>query len=270
MLSSTVCRYEHFNTDWYRRAGAMIGVPPGVSAERNASYRKWWEWCAILDVLGNRDMLREGRNGIGFAVGTEPLPSAMATCGAKVLATDLGVDLTTEKWSHTSQHAATLDALYHPDWVSEDRFHENVSFQPADMRDLSGFADASCDFVWSSCAFEHIGSLDDGLDFVVNAMRLIRPGGVAVHTTEYNVSSNDRTVQYGDCIYRRRDIERLDYRLRPLRCGLEAVDFDCGTHEYDLDYDQHPYFEGRARHIKLMMDGFVSTSMVLVIRKGPA
>ena len=267
MLSSMVCRAEHFDTDWYRRAGAMIGVPSGILTDLHSSYRKWWEWCAILEVLSSRGMLETGRKGLGFAVGTEPLPSAMAARGVEVLATDLGVDQTTAKWSDTGQHAASLEALYHPHWVTEHRFRELVSFQPADMNHLETLPSDTYDFIWSSCAFEHIGKLDDGLNFVVNAMRLLKPGGIAVHTTEYNVSSNIDTVMEGDCIYRRQDIERLEYMLRPHRCGLEPVDFNAGVSDFDLDYDEPPYFQTKARHVKLLLDGYVSTSMLLVIRK---
>ena len=48
------------------------------------------------------------------------------------------------------------------------------------------------------------------MDFVINSMRVLKPGGVAVHTTEFNLSSNDDTIEARDlCVYRRRDIELL-------------------------------------------------------------
>ncbi len=267
MLSSTVCRYEHFNSDWYRTTGAVMGIPAGVSPDVHASYRKWWEWCAIFETLSSRGMLARGKSGLGFAVGQEPLASAFASRDVHILATDLHVDASTGDWAQTGQHAANLDALYHPGIVDERRFRDLVKFQPADMNHLDEFESESVDFVWSSCALEHIGDLDAGLNFVVNATRLLKPGGIGVHTTEYNVSSNMETVTSGDCIYRRQDIERLDYMLRKGRCGLEPVDFDAGVHPYDLDYDEPPYFQPGSRHIKLLLGGYVSTSMLLVVQK---
>lgn len=272
MLRSAICRRDHFDTDWYARAAALIGTHTGVQPRTSTplSYRKLWEWCAILEVLHSRDMLRAGRTGLGFAVGTEPLPSVLAGQGVEVLATDLmAADGNSDRWSGSGQHAASLDGLHHPHLVSEQVFREKVRFAPADMRDLSALPDAAFDFVWSSCALEHVGSLQDGWKFVLDAMRLVKPGGLAVHTTEYNISSNDRTVSDQDCLYRKRDVEDLDRLLRPMRCGLEAMDWDCGTHADDLDYDEPPYFQGTSPHIKLMLDGYVSTSMLLVIRKGP-
>jgi hypothetical protein len=87
-------------------------------------------------------------------------------------------------------------------------------------------------------------------------------------TTEFNLSSNDETITSGDnVVYRRRDIEGLDRRLRKLRCGLEAVDFDGGVHQFDLDYDSVPFMAQGKPHIKLELGGFVSTSILLIIHK---
>jgi hypothetical protein len=59
----------------------------------------------------------------------------------------------------------------------------------------------------SSCALEHLGTLDGGLDFIVRSAELHFPGGVAVHTTKFNVLSNNSTIEHGEnVIYRRRDI----------------------------------------------------------------
>ena len=73
----------------------------------------------------------------------------------------------------------------------------------------------SFEFTWSSCALEHLGSLRAGLDFIVESMRCLRPGGIAVHTTEFNLISNDETLEIDWLsIYRRRDIEKVAAELR--------------------------------------------------------
>jgi hypothetical protein len=41
--------------------------------ESPSLHRKLWEWCYICQALSERDMLRPGRRGLGFAVGREPL-----------------------------------------------------------------------------------------------------------------------------------------------------------------------------------------------------
>ena len=268
-LGSTVARWEHLESEWFDRSRTALNFPPVEAQAKGISWRKAWEWAAILEVLDSRGMLEKGRKGIGFAVGTEQLPSIMAKGGVKVLATDLSADETTDKWTSTGQHAASLDALFHPFFVSRQVFDDQVAFQAVNMNHLEDLPSEQFDFAWSSCALEHIGTLDDGLNFVVNCMRLLKPGGVAVHTTEYNVSSNDDTIAGGgDCIYRRQDIERLDGMLRLQSCGLERVDFDAGWHPNDLNFDRPPFFSGNGVHLKLELYGHVATSVLLVCHKG--
>jgi len=245
MLKATVCRYEHFETEWYRRWAEVIGMQYPVRLDVQTAYRKAWEYAAILEILASRGFLRANKRGIGFAVGREPLASVMASHGCEILATDLMAETVSAQWSETAQHACELDAVYHDRFMPREQFNNLVQFKPVDMNDIGGL-DGGYDFLWSSCAFEHLGSLEKGLQFVENAMRLLKPGGIAVHTTEANVSSNDGTFETeGNVIYRKRDMEELDYRLRRIRCGLEPVDFDAGTHSFDLNYDPEPYSAGQ-------------------------
>ncbi|HEV7258291.1 MAG TPA: class I SAM-dependent methyltransferase [Bosea sp. (in: a-proteobacteria)] len=263
MPSSTVCREEHFSTEWHRCFAQRLGLGDVVN-------RKAWEFTAITAALDERGMLQPGRRGLGFAVGREPLSSYFAACGVDVLATDLGLGAKRPSWTNRAQHADTPDAIHFPSIVDRAIFDERVAFRAADMRKLDDdLGVSSYDFLWSACAFEHLGSLRKGTDFVRDAMRFLKPGGLAVHTTEYNVSSNTKTVTRGPAVvYRRRDLEELDYSLRMLRCGIEKIDFDAGTGPRDLNYDE-PLKTGQGRdHIKLAGFGVVFTSVLLVIRKG--
>lgn len=265
-VKSSICQFEHFNSDWYARWAPHIGAVAGVDVNIPASYRKSWEWAAILEGISSRGMMFEGAKGLGFAVGQEPLSSVIAARGPTILASDF---VEGQHWSESNEHAASLDALYWPGEITRELFNQRVSFRPINMAELSGLPSNEYEFLWSSCAFEHIGTLDDGLDFVVEAMRCLKPGGVAFHTTEINISSNDDTIaDGGNCIYRKRDIELLDRRLRKIRCGLEPIDWNPGAHSYDLDYDHPPYFQNGKVHIKLEMDGHITTSFLLIAHKG--
>ena len=60
MLSSMVCRYDHFLTDWYREWAAVLplahyGIDPPPMPQR--PHRKAWEWCAIAQALLERRCL---------------------------------------------------------------------------------------------------------------------------------------------------------------------------------------------------------------------
>jgi 2-polyprenyl-3-methyl-5-hydroxy-6-metoxy-1,4-benzoquinol methylase len=268
-LSSSICKYSDLSAEWYSRWIDELNLIKSTSGEVPGSFRKYWEWTAILEVLNERGRLRSGIDAIGFAVGTEPLSSLMAAKGVKVLASDLAADEQAQDWTVWNQHAASLEAVFKPEIVSREIFDKLVSFRPINMADLSSLPDEAFDFAWSSCAFEHIGNLEDGLKFVVDAMRLIKPGGMAVHTTEINLSSNEETIFDGHmCIYRKKDIEELERRLRLHRCGIEKIDWDAGCHEHDLNFDIAPYGTTGRPHIKLELGGFITTSIMLVIRKG--
>lgn len=267
MISASICHYEQFLTDWYKYFAGAIRFPVEVSPDNPQGYRKVWEWAAIYETLNSRGYLKPGCSGMGFAVGQEPLPSMMAARGVQVVASDLDISLVDRGWVETGQHASNLDALFREELVDRDAFDKLVSFTPADMNNLPE-PTRHFDFVWSSCAFEHLGSIEKGMEFVSNAMDLLKPGGLAVHTTEFNIVSNDETIEEGDnCVYRRRDFEKLDAILRQKQCCLEPIDYNFGHHPYDLLFDVPPYYLPGRVHIKLQMEKYIVTSALILARK---
>ena len=115
---------------------------------------------------------------------------------------------------------------------------------------------------------EHLGSLALGMEFVEQTIRILKPGGVAVHTTEFNVSSSDKTLETGtSVIYRKSDLLQLQEKIKHRSAILHDLTFDPGTSEFDTDYDIPPYYTSGSQHIKLLLDGFVTTSILLVITR---
>ncbi|WP_380787752.1 SAM-dependent methyltransferase [Sphingomonas sp. R86521] len=231
-------------------------------------HRKVWEWSAISQALLERGCLQAGKRGIGFAVGNEPLVSLFADAGVRVDATDLAAGEMADVWNETAQHANSKDGLFMDKIVERETFENNVTFYNADMNNLDGLNKAGYDFAWSSCAMEHLGTLDAGLEFVKNAMDLLKPGGVACHTTEFNISSNDATIESGiNVLYRKRDLEKLEAEMRMKYCCVEQLDLFPGTHADDVMFDIAPYGQNQRPHIKLLMDGYITTSLLLICRK---
>ena len=275
-LTSLVCRREHFDTGWYKRwataftGDAHQGADLASGPDRPQFHRKNWEWAAVTEALAERDMLLPGRRGMGFAVGREPLASLFAAHGAEVLATDLAADDDqTSAWSDSGQHAASLDALHWPHLLDRSTFDSRVTFMPQDMRNLRTQGLGSFDFLWSACSFEHLGDLEAGLQFVLRSTELLKPGGIAVHTTEFNLSSLDQTLEDGNSvIYRRCDLASLEHRLRGIACAMEPLDAFGGTAMEDIEFDYAPFYQNGRQHVKLMLGGFVTTSVLLIIRKG--
>jgi SAM-dependent methyltransferase len=227
-------------------------------------HRKLWEYAYILQALSEAGMLAPSRRGLGFGVGKEPLVAVMAQRGCEIVATDLDLEEATKQgWAPSGQYAATLEALNDRGICPPERFASKVSYRVADMNkidpDLVGF-----DFVYSSCAFEHLGSIEQGLQFVKNSLNCLRPGGIAVHTTEFNVFSNDATIDHQQTVlFRRQDIERLVTEL--LDQGHEIVlNYNTGSWQFDRHVDVPPW---SGIHLKIQLEQYVTTSFGLLIKK---
>ncbi len=261
VLKSNVCTSTQLKSPDFQRWMDVIRHPPMIM------HRKLWEWAYIAQALDERGMLAPGKRGLGFAVGREPLVAVFAARGCELLATDLDLgSAQSAGWTSTNQHAADLEALNAQGLCDADAFAQQVSFRVVDMNDvpedLTGF-----DFVWSSCAIEHLGSIDACEAFLSRTMRCLKPGGVAVHTTEYNLFSNDATVDSGHTVIpRRRDLEGIVQRLSREGHEVAPLDLDTG----DAEDDQvilHPPYEGYPC-LKIWMGKYAATSVGIIATAG--
>jgi len=266
-LVSQLCRFATLDSAVFRGWAERLREPW-------RAHRKLWELAFICQALEERGMLREGRSGLGFAVGAEKLPAAFAARGCRITATDLpGDDERNRPWAASGQWVGNLEALNASGLCPDRVFRDNVGYRPVDMNhipaDLGGY-----DFTWSTCSFEHCGDLDLGLRFLERQMDCLRPGGVAVHTTEFNLSSNDATLAEGPCvIYRLRDVESVCQRLVSRGHRVEPIDLDPGSDPLDRVVDVPPYHQwatdppARIKHLRLNLAGYASTSIALIIQK---
>ncbi len=262
---SMVASGAHVDQPSYERWLKVIGQPHG-------RHRKVWEWCFILEALHARDLLRRGVSAVGFGVGTEPIVAALAAHGLSVLATDQAAEHA-GAWGDSGQHASAIQAVQRPDLCDPAQFDELVSFRPVDMRsiptDIRGF-----DVAWSSCCFEHLGSPDAGFDFVMESMRVLAPGGTAVHTTEIDCDGGPLleigTVEHGDyaCFYRRQDLKRLVTRLRTAGHVVHCNYRVSRKHPLEIAIDVQPYHHDP--HLRLQVGDRVVSSFGLVVTKGPS
>lgn len=117
----------------------------------------------VLHQLMEAGVLHEGMRGLGFGVGTEPLPAAFASMGIDVMATDAPIDLDrADAWQATSQHSGDVSQLLHPEVAPDEVVLAKVSHRPCDMNRIDPTL-RDFDFNWSSCCFEHLGSIEHGL-----------------------------------------------------------------------------------------------------------
>ncbi len=235
----------------------MMAVKPRL-------HRKQWEFVYIIRCIENAGLIAHGRRGLAFGVGREKLPSVFVAGGCKIQATDLPSEEADGHWLKSNEHSNTLDNLVFPNIVDRDTLFANASFRAVNMNnipaDLTEF-----DFCWSSCALEHLGSLDCGLDFIRNSLRCLNPGGIAVHTTEFNLGSSSETLENGSCVvYRESDLLAFAQEMRTegheivlnLNPGHEPADFM-------IDRDKNADI-----HLRLYVaNKILATSMGLCIKK---
>jgi SAM-dependent methyltransferase len=260
VFSSMLCRQQHFYLPLYTYWSKVLGHAPRF-------HRKQWEFVYICQVLYERGFLKEGMTGLGFGVGKEPLVSFFASCGVRVLATDLDFTEAEELgWTSNNQHSDDLSSLNERLLCDSEKFDSLVSFRNVNMNQIPGDIGAF-DYCWSSCAFEHLGSIRKGLDFVKNSAKLLKPGGVAVHTTEYNISSNSQTLDNNSSlvIFRRCDIELLADELKSDGFEVEPIDFLSGEDELERYIDLPPYID--EPHLRLLLeDEYIATSLGIIVR----
>ena len=263
-LNSKLCTQSDFESDWFLYWCQEIRTVP-------LYHRKLWEFCYICQVLSVEGMLAPGRNGLGFGCGEEPLPSLFAKYGVKVLATDLdpGRD-ETEIWRVTGQHSASVETFRRRDICPDEQLLAQIDFRPVDMNVLPHDFDGQFDFCWSACAFEHLGSVANGLEFVENSLRTLKPGGIAVHTTEFTFENGEVLDNWPTVLYQKRHLVELAERLQAKGYQVVDFDFDPGGGIIDRLVDippwHHDLLTPAAAHSQLSVDGFTCTSAGMVVR----
>ena len=220
--------------------------------------RKIWEYAFIVNAIETYAATGPGTRGLAFGCGMEFITSVFAAGGSNILATDY------VEQSHNWQ-AQGLNDLYSSAHIDRATFDARVRFQHLDMNQidptLTGF-----DFLWSTGSLEHIGGYDKGLDFVENAMKCLKPGGIAVHTTEMTLTSDDVGYESPTLnFYCRRDIEKLAARL--IDAGhMIVLNFERGQTVADTHVDTPPYNYGRT--LCAHFSNHVISSIGLIIQKG--
>lgn len=281
-LSCKACTQADLVSSWVTYWCGQLRIPV-------IFHRKIWELCYVLQALHDHDCLRPGSKGVGFGCGQEPLPSLMARYGVEVTVTDLDPGVAKGMgWMETGQHTTGLDQTYMPELVDRRTFDERVSLRYVDMNnippDLSGY-----DFCWSVCALEHLGSIQHGLDFIEKSLAVLKPGGIAVHTTEFNYLNDSETIDnWPTVLFQKRHFQEIADRLASRGHTVMPLDFDVGSDALDKYIDLPPYLhdqdtyareksyvdnvtqvgETMPPHLKLALDGFAVTCFGMIIKRG--
>lgn len=254
MLRSAFCTYEQLHSEefqtWIRALGRSQERP----------HRKDWELGFIAAKFFARKPVRSSTKLLGFGVGVEPLPALFAAHGYSVLATDRPDEV--PEWR--GQHSTRVESLERYDLL-DDAAKSRITFQSVDMKAIPESLHGQFDFVWSTSSMEHLGSLSEAERFVGESLKCLKPGGVAVHITEASVYPLDSMPDDRGTVFF--TVPRL-YALLDRYGAYGGDDLDTrgfGSHPADYYVDVAPYTG--AAHLKLLVDGFVTTSVALVFHK---
>lgn len=276
--------------------------------------RKIWELLYIYQMLKLSGMLSNNKKGLGFGCGEERTVPVLAKLNCKLTCTDLSLtDAEDKGWAVkkplpkkdsifkrgyryflkkiglkqiekekkvevANQHCLNLESYrqFTPKICNFDVLEKNIEVDVCDMNNIDPkFKTGEFDFIWSCCAFEHLGNIQNGLDFIVNSMECLKPGGIAIHTTEFNVDSlNDdfdgTTLEADNLVfYRKSDFDELEARLAKLGHHMYSIDYTLGTMIVDKFIDFPPYTNTNLfpTHLKLKLGGHVASCIGIVIKK---
>jgi 2-polyprenyl-3-methyl-5-hydroxy-6-metoxy-1,4-benzoquinol methylase len=275
-LTSKPTTQADIESPWFRYWCGQIGSAP-------LYHRKLWEFAFALQVLSEHGILMSGKKGIGFGCGEEPLASYFASKGMQITITDLDLDRSKGLgWIETGQHTSVLDTAWRSHLVSRQDFDANVKMEFVDMNHIPDKFDGQYDFCWSICALEHLGSIEKGLQFVENSLNTLKPGGIAVHTTEFNYLNHEQTIDnWGTVLFQERHFIDLAQRLAIKGHKMLEPDFNIEDKALDRFIDLPPYaiaesgyrpeswYESKnITHLKLAIDGFACTCYGIVVIKG--
>jgi SAM-dependent methyltransferase len=299
VVSSRICRSSDIYSDWHRLLSRAL-------KSSNYKLRKIWEWTFTIKALHSLGYLNGASSGLGFGCGTEPLASCFANYVNKILVTDAPPSVIAGKgWSDTNQHAASLEQAKY-EWLAERHLLDKVmDFEYVDMNAIPGHLFGGFDFVWSSCALEHLGSKALGLKFIVDSAKCLKPGGIAIHTTEYDLSNSSTIDNWQTVLFNEQDFSTrlpelllqaskedpsLDFEIVQLDCarGTGFIDGYVDIPPYSYHWDVNESFgqslsglhasgssvsEATANSLyqypqmNLSVDGFPCTSIAIVVKR---
>jgi Methyltransferase domain len=272
-IASKLCTQQDCEADWY--FSWLQQLNSGF-----LFHRKLWEFAYIAQNLYAFGALKPGSRGVGFGCGEEPLASLFAKFGCHVVATDLDPRESEEQghgWIEAGAHATSLEKLQNRKVCPDLGLLANVSHAFANMNRIPEQFSGQFNFCWSSCALEHVGSIELGLQFIENSMNTLQPGGVSVHTTEYNLDDGPTIDNWATVLFQRQHMELLKQRLEAKGYIVEPFDFDGGGKILDGLFDVPPWpwdvdklgwrMLQAVTHLKRSIDGFRCTSIGITIRK---
>jgi len=263
-LASKGCTQRDIESDWAAFWCSELACAP-------IYHRKIWEFCYVSQALYNHGKLASQSRGLVFGCGDEPLPSLFAKYGCSVLATDLDpANSGSAAWIESGQHSLSVERLRKANICPDPALRANIDLRFVDMNNIPPDLDGGFDFCWSTCSLEHLGSIEKGIAFIERSLRTLRPGGVAVHTTEWNMSDEGGTIDNAQTVlFQKKHLLEAIARIRRAGFTVAEPDFALGEDLFDGITDLPPYgVHGLdLLHLRVALWGYRCTSFGLIIQR---
>jgi SAM-dependent methyltransferase len=247
-----VCRVSDAANPSWRRGYEDLGFPDDPAR----FHRKIWEFNQTLFGLRALRRLAPDAVALGIGCGHEELMYFLANRVARVVATDLyeGAYIGGE---------SDADVLEYPEKYAPFRYRRDH----LEVRRMNGLSleavDASFDFAFCLSSIEHFGSRADKLQALREMFRVLRPGGVAVVTTEVILNRLGRGRQYFRASLLDRLVTEAGFVLdRPPDLRVE--------HDYARRPLALPMDTFVTPHVVLRNFNTIYTSVALFLMKPPA
>lgn len=250
----------------------------GLSEPEIIPDSKQWECAMMLRTLSDEGVLRPGALLAGIGAGTEETTFVLASRGCVVFPTDRYLEKTS--WSDV----APPSMMAWPEQFSQYEYPQgSVIPVHTDARSLS-LPSNFFDGVFSAGSIEHFGSLEAVSAAAEEIARVLKPGGIAVLSTEFRLDGpNDKAWFHDDCIL---FTPKLLEEYIVEASGLEIIgkgNFETSSATYDSRVVLTDFLS-KATKIKsiedkrnafpnlvLFHDGFLFCSVHLALRKpGPS
>jgi hypothetical protein len=229
--------------------------------ERPRYHRRLWESAFVLQALFEADALISNAKVLALGPVDGSVISHLARSDVR------------------STVLSPTEPTHRDDLVDGYTFGNNVKFRPLaeGLDGLSGF-----DACWSIGNAGRMGSIRQGMDFILQTMEVLKPGGVAVHVFDFNFADDQQTIDnWPSVLFQRQHIEALAKEMQARGHAPRALDFHVGHQPLDrfidippFDNDQTVAFSGlwrdgwQSAHLKVAIDGFAVTSFGLICRRG--
>jgi SAM-dependent methyltransferase len=232
-------------------------------------HRKDWEWALGIIAMSRYGKLNDKSTAIGIGSGTEPIAFYLANRINHVYATDIYRG--NERWIR----AAPSDFAENPKKYAPFPYREDALTVLSMDGTKLGFPSESFDIAFSFSSIEHFGGKNHSgaLRSLQEIERVLKPGGLAVITTEYIINNKE----HHEFFNRRTIYSDLIDKLEKLQL-VEPLDLRITTKTLDtmLDYPSAVYWdtnpnedEFKKNHplVLVRVGNILVTSLLLVFQK---